>query len=240
MSEIHRPQQNSLLASLPARTQERIYPYLMLTSLSVGKDLYESGQNLRHVYFPIDLIVSLLFVTESGTATEISLVGNEGFVGAEVLMGGKSAPSRALVQCAGHAYRLSAIRLKEEFDNDSDLRALLLRNIQASIAQMAQTVACNRHHPIEQQLCRWLLLSLDRLQGNQLIMTQELIASMMGVRRESISDAAGHLQKLGVIEYKRGQITLVDRAGLEKLSCECYGVVRQETDRLEVYQTSPL
>ena len=226
------PQQNHLLAALPAEVQSRLFPALELVSLPLGKVLYESGDTLRHVYFPTDSIVSLLYVMESGASAEISVVGNDGLIGIALFMGGESTPSRGVVQSAGHAYRLLGSRLKEEFNRHSGFLLLMLRYTQALITQMAQTAVCNRHHSIDQQLCRWLLLSLDRLPDNQLTMTQELIANMLGVRREGVTDAAGKLQKLGVIEYNRGHITVLDRSKLEQLSCECYAVVKRETDRL--------
>ncbi|MFG0631557.1 Crp/Fnr family transcriptional regulator [Pseudomonas sp. xss_2] len=206
-----------------------------LVTLPLGKSLYESGDALRHVYFPTDSIVSLLYVMENGASAEISVVGNEGLVGIAVFMGGESTPSRAIVQSAGHAYRLPGQRLKDEFNRHGELLLLMLRYTQALITQMAQTAVCNRHHSIDQQLCRWLLLSLDRLQSDQVRMTQELIANMLGVRREGVTDAAGKLQRLGIIEYSRGHIKVVDRARLEALSCECYEVVRKETERLLPY-----
>ena len=200
--------------------------------MKLGDVVYESGDSLRYVYFPIDSIVSLLYVMESGASGEISVVGNEGLVGVAVFMGGESTSSRAVVQSAGVAYRLRGQKLKDEFNKHGELLHLILRYTQALITQMAQTAVCNRHHSIDQQLCRWLLLSLDRLPGNRLTMTQELIANMLGVRREGVTDAAGKLQRQGIIEYSRGQITVLDRAGLERLSCECYAVVKRETDRL--------
>ena len=199
--------------------------------MPLGKVLYESGDTLRHVYFPTDSIVSLLYVLEDGASAEISVVGNEGLIGIALFMGGETTPTRAIVQSAGHAYRLIGQRLKEEFHQNGPLQLLLLRYTQALITQMTQTV-CNRHHSVDQQLCRWLLLSLDRLSSTQLVMTQELIANMLGVRREGVTDAAGKLQKLGVIQYHRGHITVLDRPKLEHLSCECYRVVKKETDRL--------
>jgi CRP-like cAMP-binding protein len=203
--------------------------------LPLGKVLYESGDTPRYVYFPTDAIVSLLYVMESGASAEISVVGNEGLIGIAVFMGGESTPSRAIVQSAGSAYSLPSQRLQDEFNGNAEMRMLMLRYTQALITQMAQTAVCNRHHSIDQQLCRWLLLSLDRLSGNDLIMTQELIANMLGVRREGVTEAAGKLQKHGVIEYQRGHITVLDRARLEELSCECYAVVKKETDRLQAY-----
>jgi len=200
--------------------------------MPLGKTLYEADDAMRHVYFPIDSIVSLLYVLQDGASAEISVVGNEGIVGIALFMGGESTPSRAIVQSAGTAFRLGAQRLKEEFNHSSELRLLLLRYTQALITQMAQTAVCNRHHSVDQQLCRWLLLSLDRLDSNELNMTQELIANMLGVRREGVTEAAGKLQKLGAITYNRGRINVLDRPKLETLSCECYAVVRKETDRL--------
>jgi CRP-like cAMP-binding protein len=230
----HSPQQNRLLAALSAVECERIYPHLKLVPMPLGKVLYESGDQLRHVYFPVDCIVSLLYVLETGASAEISVVGNEGLIGVALFMGGETTPSRALVRSAGHAYRLDGHRLKEEFHRSGDLQLLLLRYTQSLITQMAQTAVCNRHHSVDQQLCRWLLLSLDRLSSNELVTTQELIANTLGVRREGVTEAAGKLQKLGAIRYARGQITVVDRPKLEQLCCECYAVVKRETDRIEV------
>ena len=232
MPESPAPQQNHLLAVLPAEVLTRLLPHLELVSLPLGKVLYEPGDTLRHVYFPTDAIISLLYVMESGASAEIAVVGNEGLVGVALFMGGESTSSRAIVQSAGFAYRLLGQRLKDEFNRHGELLRLMLRYSQALITQMAQTAVCNRHHSIDQQLCRWLLLSLDRLPDNRLHMTQELIANMLGVRREGVTVAASKLQKLGVIEYNRGHITVLDRAALEQLSCECYAVVRKETDRL--------
>ena len=234
-----KPQQNHLLAALPAEVQERLLPHLELVAMPLGKVLYESGDALRHVYFPTDSIISLLYVMESGASAEISVVGNEGLIGIALFMGGESTPSRAIVQSAGSAYRLLGQRLKDEFNRHGEMLLLMLRYTQSLITQMAQTAVCNRHHSVDQQLCRWLLLSLDRLPSNQLTMTQELIANMLGVRREGVTDAAGKLQKLGVIEYSRGQITVMNREKLEKLSCECYAVVKKETDRLLPYTVNP-
>jgi CRP-like cAMP-binding protein len=194
---------------------------------------------LRHVYFPTDSIVSLLYVMENGSSAEISVVGNEGVVGVSLFMGGESTPSRALVQSAGYAYRLLSQRMKDEFNRHGEMLLLMLRYTQSLITQMAQTAVCNRHHSIDQQLCRWLLLSLDRLPSNRLTMTQELIANMLGVRREGVTDAASKLQHQKVIEYHRGKITVLDRPALERLSCECYAVVKKETDRLLPYATPP-
>ncbi|EIK97260.1 Crp/FNR family transcriptional regulator [Pseudomonas sp. M47T1] len=235
MPAVPGPYQNHLLAALPAAALERLLPHLVHVDMPLGKVLYESGDALRHVYFPADCIVSLLYVMENGACAEISVVGNEGLVGVAVFMGGESTSSRAIVQSAGHAFRLPGQRLKDEFNRHGEMLHLMLRYTQALITQMAQTAVCNRHHSIDQQLCRWLLLSLDRLQGNQLTMTQELIANMLGVRREGVTDAAGKLQRLGVIEYTRGHIRVLDRPHLERLSCECYAVVRKETERLLPY-----
>ncbi|HEJ5410920.1 TPA: Crp/Fnr family transcriptional regulator [Pseudomonas aeruginosa] len=229
------PLQNHLLAALTQEIQERLIPHLERVTLPLGKVLYESGDALRHVYFPTDAIVSLLHVMEDGASAEISVVGNEGLIGVAVFMGGESTPSRAIVQSAGHAYRLPGQKLKDEFNRHGEMLQLMLRYTQALITQMAQTAVCNRHHSIDQQLCRWLLLSLDRLPSNQLSMTQELIANMLGVRREGVTEAAGKLQKLGVIKYSRGHITVLDRPQLEALCCECYAVVKRETDRLLPY-----
>ena len=235
MLQAHLPSQNHLLAAFTVGTQDRLYPHLSLELLPLGRVLYESGHALSRVYFPVDSIISLLYVMESGVSAEISLVGNEGMVGIAVFMGGESTPSRALVQSAGHAFSLPATNLRHEFNNDADMRMLMLRNTQALITQMAQTAVCNRHHSIDEQLCRWLLLSMDRLPSNRLTMTQELIANMLGVRREGVSEAAGKLQILGVITYHRGMITVLDRPKLEELCCECYSVVKRETDRLQSY-----
>lgn len=232
MPDSHKPQQNHLLAVLPVEVQERLFPHMELVAMPLGKVLYESGDSLRHVYFPTDSIISLLYVMENGSSAEIAGVGNEGMLGISLFMGGESTPSRAMVQCAGHAYRLLGQRLKDEFGRHGEMLVLMLRYTQSLITQMSQTAVCNRHHSVDQQLCRWLLLTLDRLPGNQLTMTQELIANILGVRREGVTDAAGKLQKLGIIEYSRGQITVLNRPRLEKLSCECYAVVRKETQRL--------
>ena len=229
------PQQNHLLAALPVEVQQRLFLDLELIPLPLGKILYESGDALRHVYFPTDAIVSLLYVMENGASAEISVVGNEGLIGIAVFMGGESTPSRAVVQSAGYAFRLLGKQFKAEVNRHGEMLHLMLRYTQALLTQMAQTAVCNRHHSIDQQLCRWLLLSLDRLPGDQLTMTQELIANMLGVRREGVTDAAGKLQKLGVIEYSRGHIKVLDRPRLEQLSCECYAVVKKETDRLLHY-----
>lgn len=229
------PYQNHLLAALPTEIQQRIFPHLDLIPVPLGKVLVEAGQTLDHVYFPTDSIVSLLYEMEDGASAEIAVVGNEGLVGVAVFMGGESTLTRAIVQSAGFAYRLTGPRINKEFNRHGDLLLLMLRYTQSLITQMSQTAVCNRHHSIDQQLCRWLLLSLDRLSGNELKMTQELIANMLGVRREGVTEAAGKLQKLGAIEYHRGHITVLDRPKLEKLSCECYAVVKKETDRLLPY-----
>lgn len=229
------PEQNHLLTILPAEVKQRLFPHLELVQLSLGESMYESGDAMRYVYFPTNSIVSLLYVMESGASAEISVVGNEGILGIALFMGGESTPNRAIVQSAGSAYRLQGYRLKEEFSRNEELHNLLLRYTQSLMTQMAQTAVCNRHHTIEQQLCRWLLLSMDRLPTNELTMTQELIANMLGVRREGVTEAAGKLQRQGVIEYHRGKITVVDRIKLEKLSCECYKVVKRESDRLLNY-----
>ncbi|MFN3712773.1 MAG: Crp/Fnr family transcriptional regulator [Alcanivoracaceae bacterium] len=227
------PKDNILLACLPVDLQERLFPKLELLALPLGKVIYESGDEMRFVYFPTNSIISLLYVTESGASAEIALVGCDGVAGISAFMGGGSTQGRAAVQSAGSAYRLPTRVLMDEFNGpDTDFRALMLRYTQALISQMAQTAVCNRHHSIAQQLCRWLLLSLDRLEGNQLVMTHELIANMLGVRREGVTEAAGKLQRAGLIKYHRGKITVLDRGKLEKMSCECYAVVKKETDRL--------
>ncbi|KAF0866614.1 Crp/Fnr family transcriptional regulator [Pseudomonas sp. LD120] len=235
MPESPHPQENHLLAALPAEVRQRLFPQLERVRFDLGSVLYESGDVLRYVYFPTDSIVSLLYVMEDGASAEISVVGNEGLLGVALFMGGESTSSRAVVQSAGYAYRLRGQLLKDEFNRHGAMLHLMLRYTQALITQMAQTAVCNRHHTIDQQLCRWLLLSLDRLPGNKLAMTQELIANMLGVRREGVTEAARKLQKLGVIEYCRGLITVLDRPQLEALSCECYAVVRKETERLLPY-----
>ncbi|MBB3169021.1 Crp/Fnr family transcriptional regulator [Simiduia aestuariiviva] len=228
----HCPTENHLVAALPLDVQRRLTKNLELVHLPLGKVLYESGDTLRYAYFPIDCIISMLYVMEDGASAEISVVGNEGILGTALFMGGDSTPSRAIVQSAGYAYRMVGHRFKDEFDRHTEMLMLLLRYTQALITQMAQTAVCNRHHSVDQQLCRWMLLSLDRLPSNNLIMTQELIANMLGVRRESVTEAAGKLQKLGVIAYHRGHIKVLHRNKLEALSCECYAVVKKETDRL--------
>jgi CRP-like cAMP-binding protein len=224
--------ENHLLAALPEAERQRWLPQLERVEMPLGQVLYESGGTLSHVYFPTTAIVSLLYVMENGASAEIAVVGNEGIIGISLFMGGESTSSRAVVQSAGLGFRLKAQTMKDEFNKAGAVLHLLLRYTQALITQMAQTAVCNRHHSLDQQLCRWLLLSLDRLQGNELVMTQELIANMLGVRREGVTDSAGKLQKLGIITYSRGVITVLDRERLERLSGECYGVVKKETDRL--------
>ncbi len=224
--------QNDLLAALPADELERIQHHLELIPLPLGEVIYEFGGKLSHVYFPTTAIISLLYVTEDGASAEISIVGNEGMIGVAIFMGGGTMPNMAVVQSAGYAYRLKAQLLQQEFNRSLPMRHLLLRYAQALLTQMAQTAVCNRHHSIEQQLCRWLLLSFDRLPSDELVMTQELISNMLGVRREGITDAARKLQSAGLIEYRRGHITLLDRQGLEDNVCECYRVVKREYDRL--------
>ncbi|WP_409173203.1 Crp/Fnr family transcriptional regulator [Variovorax sp. H27-G14] len=225
------PKKNHLLASLPDAEWQRWLPQLEEADLPLGKVLYEPGTTMSHVYFPTTAIVSLLYVMENGASAEIAVVGNEGVVGISLFMGGGSTPSRAVVQSAGRGYRLASAAIKDEF-NRAPVLHLLLRYTQALITQMAQTAVCNRHHSLDQQLCRWLLLSLDRLQGDELVMTQELISNMLGVRREGVTEGALKLQKAGLIRYARGRISVLDRAGLEQRSCECYDVVKKEYDRL--------
>jgi CRP-like cAMP-binding protein len=228
----HDPRQNHLLAALPGADFERLQPHLKQIPLDLGVSLYEPGVEMRHLYFPTNSIVSLLYVMADGASAEIAVVGNEGVVGVSLFMGGETTPSRAVVQSAGLAYRLPGQVLKEEFTRGGAMQHLLLRYTQSLLTQMAQTAVCNRHHSLDQQLCRWLLLSLDRLPANVLVMTQELIANMLGVRREGVTEAAGNLQEAGLIQYSRGHITVLDRAGLEARTCECYGVVKRECDRL--------
>ncbi|NMM04799.1 Crp/Fnr family transcriptional regulator [Polaromonas sp.] len=225
------PKLNELLAALPDPDFQRWLLQLEPVDLPLGQVLYESGSTLSHVYFPTTAIVSLLYVMENGSSAEIAVVGYEGIVGVSLFMGGESTPSRAVVQSAGQGFRLKSQVIKDEFKRAPVLH-LLLRYTQALITQMAQTAVCNRHHSLDQQLCRWLLLSLDRLQGNELVMTQELIANMLGVRREGVTEGALKLQNLGLIRYSRGRITVLDRPGLEKRTCECYAVVKKEYDRL--------
>ncbi|MDP1740660.1 MAG: Crp/Fnr family transcriptional regulator [Polaromonas sp.] len=226
------PKKNTLLAALPDAEWQRWLPQLEWVDMPLGQVLYESGATLSHVYFPTTAIISMLYVLENGSSAEIAVVGNEGLVGISLFMGGESTPSRAVVQSAGKGFRLPAQALKEEFNRGGPVLHLLLRYTQALITQMSQTAVCNRHHSLDQQLCRWLLLSLDRLDGNELVMTQELISNMLGVRREGVTEAALQVQAAGLIRYSRGRITVLDRPGLEKRSCECYGVVKKEYDRL--------
>jgi CRP-like cAMP-binding protein len=236
MASPHSPKQNQLLAALPAADYARLLPDLELVPMPLGWVVYESGGRMGYLYFPTTSIVSLLYVMESGASANIAITGNEGLVGISLFMGGESTPSRAVVQSAGHGYRLKAGILKREFALGGQLQHLALRFTQALITQMAQTAVCNRHHGVDQQLCRWLLLSLDRLPGKELMMTQELIANMLGVRREGVTEAAGKLQTDGLIRYSRGRITVLDRAKLEKRVCECYAVVKKELDRLLPYR----
>ena len=228
----HSPNQNHLLAALPTEEFERLLGHLELVPMPLGEILYEPGEQMRHAYFPTTAIVSLHYVMESGASAETAGVGNEGVVGVSLFMGGGSTPSSAVVQTAGHGYRLESRWLKQEFVLGGMMQRLLLRYTQALITQMTQTAACNRHHSIEQQLCRWLLLTLDRVSSSELIMTQELVASMLGVRREGITEAAGNLQRAGVIRYRRGHIAVLDRGGLETRVCECYATVKKELRRL--------
>jgi CRP-like cAMP-binding protein len=232
MPTAHSPAQNHLLAAIPSAEFERLSPHLELVEMPLGQVLYESGGRLDHVYFPTTCIVSLLYVLENGASAEIAVVGYEGILGISLFMGGETTPSRAVVQSAGFGYRLKAPLLKQEFNRAGPVLRLLLRYTQALITQMTQTAVCNRHHSIEQQLCRWLLVSLDRLSSNSLKITQELIANMLGVRREGVTEAAGNLQRAGLIRYNRGHIDVLDRPGLEQAVCECYSVVKVEFDRL--------
>jgi CRP-like cAMP-binding protein len=235
LNDPHDPCQNHLLAALPAEDFARLLPDLEGTPMPLGHVLYEPGVPMRHVYFPTTSIVSLLYVMEDGASAEIAVVGNEGVVGVSLFMGGESTTSRAVVQSEGYAYRLKAQLLKNEFFRAGPMQRLLLRYTQALLTQMAQTAVCNRHHSLDQQFCRWLLLSLDRLSSNELVMTQELIANMLGVRREGVTEAAGNVQRAGLISYNRGRITVLDRPGLEARACECYAVVKKEFDRLLPY-----
>ena len=236
MSSPHSPRQNHLLAALPEEEYTRLLPNLELTPMPLGWAVYESGGHMSYLYFPTTSLVSLLYVMEDGASAEIAISGNEGLVGIALFMGGETTPSRAVVQSAGNGYRLRASAAKREFATGGNLQHLALRYTQALITQMSQTAVCNRHHALDQQLCRWLLLSLDRLQGNELVMTQELIANMLGVRREGVTEAAGKLQADGLIQYRRGRITVTDRVGLEARVCECYAVVKKEYDRLLPYE----
>jgi len=239
-SPLQNPQQNHLLAALPATEFARMVVHLELVPMLLGDMLYEPGEQLQHAYFPTTSIVSLHYVTESGASAETAGVGNEGMVGVSLFTGGNTTPSSAVVQTAGHAYRLERHLLQREFDRSGPMQGLMLRYTQALITQMMQTAACNRHHTLEQQLCRWLLLTLDRLPSQDLVMTQELIATMLGVRREGITEAAGNLQRAGFIRYRRGHITVLERSGLEARTCECYAVVKKELDRLlQMAQTPP-
>ncbi len=232
MPTTHSPKQNHLLAALPVAEFDRLSAHLELVPMPLGYALYESGTRLQHVYFPTNSVVSLLYMLQNGASAEIAIVGNEGIVGIPIFMGGETTTSRAVVQSAGYAYRLAAQLLKDEFNRAGPVLHLLLRYTQALITQMAQTAVCNRHHSVVQQLCRWLLLSIDRLPSDSLTMTQELIANMLGVRREGVTAAAGHLQRAGLINYSRGHIVVLDRPGLEQSACECYAVVKREFDRL--------
>ena len=237
MTDSHTPKKNHILAALPADAYEHLLHNLELVLLPLGTVIYESGNELHYAYFPTTCTISLLYVMENGASAEIAVVGNEGMIGVAHFMGGNTMPNRAIVQSAGHAYRLRKLLLMDEFNRTGGRRKgmlshLLLRYTQALITQMAQTAVCNRHHSVDQQLCRWLLLSLDRLDSNELTMTQELIANMLGVRREGVTEAAGKLQKAGMIDYHRGHITVLDSLGLEKRVCECYQVVKTEFDRL--------
>ncbi|WP_416213658.1 Crp/Fnr family transcriptional regulator [Halothiobacillus sp.] len=234
----HNPRQNRLIAAFPADAYARLLPHLELLPLPLGKVLFEPGEPQHYAYFPTDAIVSLLNVMENGASAEIAVVGNEGLIGVSLFMGADSVTCRAVVQSAGYGYRLSGHWIKDEFNRHGDLLHWVLRYTQALFGLMAQTAVCNRHHSVEQQLCRWLLLSMDRLSGNELVMTQELIANMLGVRREGVTEAAGKLHKLGIINYHRGHITVLDRSRLEEMVCECYAVVKKETDRLLPYTTS--
>jgi len=232
MTLAHNPRQNHLLDALPPEDLDRLLPDLKIVTLTLGEVLYESGSLLRHVYFPTTSIVSLLYTLADGDSAEIAVVGKDGIIGISLFMGGQTTPSRAVVQSAGHAYQLSAKLLQAEFTRAAAMQHLLLRYTQALLTQMAQTAVCNRHHSLDQQLCRWLLLSLDRLPSNELVMTQQLIANMLGVRREGVTEAARKLQSAGLIQYVRGTITVTDRSGLEARTCECYAVVKKESDRL--------
>jgi len=232
MPSVPSPNQNHLLAALPTAEFDRLAKHLEPVAMPLGQILYEPGSQLQHAYFPTTAIVSLHYVTESGASAETAGVGNEGIVGIALFMGGNTTPSSAVVQTAGHGYRLERGKLMEEFNRGGLMHRLLLRYTQALITQMNQTAACNRHHSLEQQLCRWLLLTLDRLSSNELVMTQELVASMLGVRREGITESAGNLQRAGFIRYRRGHIAVIERSGLEATACECYAVVKKELARL--------
>lgn len=231
-SDQHRPQQNTLLAALPTSDLDHLALDLELTPVKLGQVLYDTGQTMSHAYFPLDCIVSILYVMENGDSAEIAIIGNEGIVGVPLFMGGESTQNRAIVQNAGHAYRLKSQMLKQEFNAGGALQRILLLFASALMTQMVQTAACNRHHTVDQQLCRWMLLSLDRLPSNQISMTQKLIGNMLGLSCDNVTTAAAVLQKAELIHYDRGIITVLDRPGLEKRSCECYGVVKSESDRL--------
>ena len=232
MSALHSPRQNHLLAALPDAVYERLLPHLALVPMPLGHVVYTSGAELPYLYFPTSCIVSLVYVMANGASAEIAVTGFEGLLGVSLFLGGLTTPNQAVVQSGGHAYRIGADVIKKEFDQGGPVQHLLLLYTQALIAQMAQTAVCNRHHSLDQQLCRWLLLSLDRLRSGELKMTQELIANMLGVRRQGVVEAAGKLHKAGLIDYQRGRINILDRAGLEARVCECYGVVKHEYDRL--------
>jgi CRP-like cAMP-binding protein len=240
MNALPDPRENYILAALPPEEYDRLSPHLKLVPMPLGMVLYESGIALRHMYFPTTSIVSLLYGLENGASAEIALVGKEGAIGVSLFMGGETTPSRAIVQSAGHAYQLPRKHLKQEFNRHGKMLHILLRYTQSLLTQMFQTAVCNRHHSLEQQLCRWLLFSLDRLPSNELKMTQELIANMLGVRREGVTEAAGKLQALEIIRYTRGKITVLDRPRLEAMSCECYAVVSNETKRLAPASTPGL
>ena len=231
-ADTHGPSGNRLLAMLPREEYERLLPHLERASFSLGEVVYESGGQMSYIYFPTTSIISLLYVMENGSSAEMGMAGHDGLVGIALFMGGDSMPNRAVVQSAGGALRMRAKVLRDEFKRGGEFQRLLLRYTQALITQMSQTAVCNRHHTVEQQLCRWLLLSLDRLDSDELVMTQELIANMLGVRREGVTEAAANLQRAGLIQYRRGHITVVDRKGLEQRTCECYAVVRKEYERL--------
>ncbi len=236
----HSPQQNHLLASLPEAVYERLFAHLELVPMPLGHVVYTSGAELPYLYFPTSCIVSLVYVMANGASAEIAVTGFEGLLGVSLFLGGLTTPNQAVVQSGGHAYRIRADLIKKEFDQGGAVQHLLLLYTQAFIAQMAQTAVCNRHHSLDQQLCRWLLLSMDRLRSDELMMTQELIANMLGVRRQGVVEAAGRLQKAGLIEYQRGHITILDRARLEARVCECYSVVKREYDRLLPQYRSPM
>jgi len=238
-AESHSPKENRLLAALPRASYDALLPHLQAVGMPLGLVVYESGGTQAHIYFPTSAIVSLLYVLEDGHSAEIALTGNEGLVGISLFMGGDTTPSRAVVQSAGRGYRLKAEVVRRQFQSDPALQHLLLRFTQALITQMTQTAVCNRHHSLDQQFCRFLLLTLDRLPGNTLVMTHELVASMLGVRREGVTEAAGKLQAQGLIKCSRGKITVIDRSGIEACACECYAAVNKEYDRLLSPQKAP-